>query len=269
MSSKTTVGGDEGVEVTKGAITEHALYFGSQGLQLWHFVAALADLPQGSSIASSSQGHLALLRPAHEHDKPSVRYRDMLNAKALTELLSHNRDERLCRRWYLMTANGTLLSYSVPTDINDLRKHAAMAAISWQEYQHRQDGDGLHAEIREDMEQSPLHALTIESDTSNIIMRRVQGQLLLVLEGGVPPRRADFVKRTTAEAADGTRLRGSWDDGSTSTNNDGDNTNGGNKVAASVVKVQRQKLDHLAEAILAEFEQTGFQMPEDAGSTVF
>ena len=199
----------------------------------------------------------------------------MLNAKALTELLSHNRDERLCRRWYLMTANGTLLSYSVPTDINDLRKHAAMAAISWQEYQHHrvagQDEDDFHAEIREDredMEQSPLHALTIESDTSNIIMRRIQKQLLLVLEGGVPPRRADFVKRITAEGEDGTQLRPSWEDAST-VNPSSSSTNGGNNVAASVLKLQRQKLDNLAEAILGEFEQTGFQMPGDAGSTVF
>ncbi|KXT11897.1 hypothetical protein AC579_10495 [Pseudocercospora musae] len=191
----------------------------------------------------------------------------MLNAKALTELLSHNRDERLCTRWYLMSANGTLLSYSLPTDINQLRKQAAMAAISWQEYQHRWQeyqhrhrvaGNIQHASP-EDMEPSGLglHALSIESDTCNIIMRRVQKQLLLVLEGGVPPRRAGFVKRITAEAEDGTQLPSST------------SAHGGTSVAASVLQLQRQKLDSLAEAILGEFERTRFQMPEDAGSAVF
>ncbi|KXT07425.1 hypothetical protein AC578_471 [Pseudocercospora eumusae] len=166
----------------------------------------------------------------------------MLNAKALTELLSHNRDERLCRRWYLMTPNGTLLSYSVPTDINDLRKHAAMAAISWQKYQRQHDDD--------------LRVLSIEADTSNIIMRRIQKQLLLVLEAGVPRRRPDFVQKVRAE-----------DSSSSSTHANGGSSN--EYEASSVLKLQRQKLDKLAEAILGEFERTAFQMPEDAGSTVF
>lgn len=195
----------------------------------------------------------------------------MLNSRAINELLSRNSDDRLCKRWYLMTPNGTLLAYSQPVDINDLRKQAAIAAICWQEHQH-QDAPGdyeaeFQGEIREDVEQNPLHVLTIESETSNIIMRQIQAQLLLVLEGGVPPRRAAFVKSITAEGADGTRLLPNQKNGSshaTSTTVP-DETVG--KVAANVLKLQRKKLDALADVVLGDFETTGFKMPQ--GSTVF
>ena len=70
----------------------------------------------------------------------------MLNAKALSELLSKNRDERLCKRWFLITPNGTLLAYSKPTNIRDLRRQAAMAALSWQEQQQSSNTDSAATE---------------------------------------------------------------------------------------------------------------------------
>lgn len=195
----------------------------------------------------------------------------MLNSRAINELLSRNSDDRLCKRWYLMTPNGTLLAYSQPVDINDLRKQAAIAAICWQEHQYQDAPGGYEAEfqseIREDVEQNPLHVLTIESETSNIIMRQIQAQLLLVLEGGVPPRRAAFVKSITAEGADGSRLLPNQKNGSsyaTSTTVPDENVG---KVAANVLKLQRKKLDALADVVLGDFETTGFKMPQ--GSTVF
>lgn len=199
----------------------------------------------------------------------------MLNAKALTELLSHNRDDRLCKRWYLMTPNGTLLAYSQPTDINDLRKQAAIAAITWQEHQrHDPDGhlaDSFQGEIREDGEpQQPLHVLSIESEASNVLMRQIQPQLLLVLEGGVPPRRAGFGRRVTTESADGTtqqHLPHQGDNVSLRSNATG--ANGSNTMAINVLKLHRTRLDALAEAIISDFKQTGFKMPTEGSSTIF
>lgn len=188
----------------------------------------------------------------------------MLNTKALTDLLSHNRDDRLCKRWYLMTPNGTLLAYSQPTDINDIRKQAAVAAITWQEHEHQQST--FNGEIREDSEHSPLHVLVVESQTSNIIMRKVQNHLLLVLEGGVPPRRSGFERRVTAESADGTHQRPPYEDEAVSIRSD---HTGGSKIGANVLKLQRTKLDQLAEAITADFQQTGFRMPEEGSTIVF
>ncbi|CAK4033973.1 Hypothetical predicted protein [Lecanosticta acicola] len=208
----------------------------------------------------------------------------MLNAKALTELLSHHRDDRLCKRWYLMTPNGTLLAYSQPTDINDLRRQAAIAAITWQEHQHpAPDGhlaDSFQGEIREDGEpQQPLHVLSVESEASNVLLRQIQPQLLLVLEGGVPPRRAGFGRRVTAESADGTQqqwphhqgdnasLRSNATATATATNGGG---GGGSSsaVAASVLKLHRGRLDALADAIISDFQQTGFQMPAEGSTTM-
>jgi hypothetical protein len=189
----------------------------------------------------------------------------MLNARMLSDLLSQNRDERLCRRWCLMTPNGTLLAYSQPSDINDLRKQAAIAAICWQQHASRdgqESSNGKHGEvITEDTEHQALQVLTIESVEENVLMRRVQDQLLLVLEGGVPPRRAHFAKRITAENGDGTAFgTGSQLGGQNRTTTERD-------VAANVLRMQRSKLDALAGAMAAEFEKTGFTMPASTGST--
>ncbi|PIB02666.1 hypothetical protein CB0940_01106 [Cercospora beticola] len=195
----------------------------------------------------------------------------MLNSKAINELLSRNRDGKLCKRWYLMTPNGTLLAYSQPVDINDLRKQAAIAAICWQEHRSQDargdNGADYPGEIREDGEQNPLHTLIIESEVSNIIMRQIQKQLLLVLEGGVPPRRAVFVKTITAEGANGARLQSNQTAGdSSATSNVASDTNV-SKGGSNALKLQRKKLDGLADVILRDFEATGFRMPE--GSITF
>lgn len=197
----------------------------------------------------------------------------MLSTRAISDLLSHNRDERLCKRWYLITPNGTLLAYSQPTNINDLRKQAAIAAICWQ--QHDSNSSAGHYsgdyedEIPEDAERSPLQVLTIESEDANVIMRRIQEQLLLVLEGGVPPRRNAFERRITAEAADGSQRWPREGDGHTDVTNPMKAEHDGGSVAANVLRLQRSKLDALAAAVTAEFEQTGFKMPDVGGTTVF
>lgn len=207
----------------------------------------------------------------HEH-QPDTSYLSisMLNSRAISELLSRNSD-KLCKRWYLMTPNGTLLAYSQPVDINDLRKQAAIAAICWQEHQHQDAARDYEAEVpgeqREDGERSSVHVLTIESENSNIIMRQIQAQLLLVLEGGVPPRRAGFIKSITAECADGTRLLPNQKNGSSYATSTAVRDESVGKGAANVLKLQRKKLDALADVVLGDFETTEFRMPQ--GSTVF
>lgn len=197
----------------------------------------------------------------------------MLNAKALSELLSRNRDNRLCKRWFLMTPNGTLLAYSQPTDINDLRKQAAMAAITWQERE-KQDPDGdladsFHQDIREhDAPKQPLHVLVLETERVNVLMRRVQDRLLLVLEGGVPPRKSGAERRITAESVDGTQQQWPHDGDSASIKSSATQSDGGG-LAANVLRLQRAKLEALAKVIVAEFDQTGFKMPEEGAANIF
>lgn len=198
----------------------------------------------------------------------------MLNAKSLSEFLSKNSDERLCKRWFLMTPNGTLLAYSKPTNIRDLRRQAAMAALSWQEHQGPPHADSLEpgGEVGKLPMPSLLRTLTIESESTNLIIRNIQPQLLLVLEGGVPPRKRTFEPRVTPE--------GPSDDPYPS--QDGKSTESALTSSASsvaestkssasqgVLRLQRKKLEALAAAIAANLEQTGFKMPDEGNTKIF
>lgn len=193
----------------------------------------------------------------------------MLNAKALGELLSRNSDERLCKRWYLITPNGTLLASSQPADIRGSRRQVAMAALSWQE--HRKSGAGTSVDgTLSSSPQRQLCTLIIESETSNVLIRQIQPRLLLVLEGGVPPRRRAFETRTTAEDANGQLLH----DRATGESYLGTSISSKAESSIStatvgVLALHRKKLDAMAAAIQSAFEQTGFKMPEEGVSHLF
>jgi hypothetical protein len=198
----------------------------------------------------------------------------MLNAKALTEVFSQNSDKQLCKRWFLMTPNGTLLAYSKPTNIRDLRKQAAVAALSWQEHQgpHRGDSVAPDGEVAKITMPSLLRTLTIESETSNTIIRKIQPQLLLVLDGGVPPRRRTFEPRVTPEGPgdapypphDGKPVESAL---SSSVSSIAESTQ--STASRGVLGLQRKKLDALAAAIARGFEETGFKMPEEGSTKIF
>lgn len=196
----------------------------------------------------------------------------MLNAKALTELLTNNSDERLCKRWFLMTPNGTILAHSQPTNIRDLRTQATMAALSWQEHLGpARDSEETDPEPAERALPRMLRTLTIESATANLIIRSIQSQLLLVLEGGVPPRRRTFEPRVTPEGPsdapyppqDGQNFDAVA--GSSASSLAESTTS---NAALGVLALQRRKLDALASSIVESFDKTGFKMPEE-GSTKF
>ncbi|TKA80263.1 hypothetical protein B0A55_03039 [Friedmanniomyces simplex] len=174
----------------------------------------------------------------------------MLNAKALSELLSKNSDERLCKRWYLMTPNGTLLAHTQPTSARELRQQVAMVALSWQEQQQPSS-----TELDEASRKRDLYTLLIESDVHNILVRKIQPQLLLVLEGGVPPRKRSFEPRVVAEGPDGEPLHEAESSMSTTT--------------AGVIGLHKKKLAAMAAAMIAEFERTGFKMPEEGSNHLF
>ena len=198
----------------------------------------------------------------------------MLNAKALSELLSRNSDDRLCKRWFLMTPNGTLLAYSKPTNIRDLRRQAAMAALSWQEHQEQSptESSGTDGEIAKISMPSLLRTLTIESESANTIVRKLQPQLLLVLEGGVPPRRRTFEPRVTPEGpGDAPYPSQDKQSGGSALESSASSIAESTKSSAShgVLGLQRRKLDALASAIAQNFEQTGFKMPEEGSAKIF
>lgn len=198
----------------------------------------------------------------------------MLNTKALTDVFTKNSDQKLCKRWFLITPNGTLLAYTRPTNIRELRKLAATAALSWQDHQEPAKDDSVANDTGTTKIAMPslLRTLTIESETSNTIIRKIQPQLLLVLEGGVPPRRRTFEPRVTPEGpgdAPYPSQNGKDKEGmiSSSVSSIAESTQ--STASHSVLLMQRKKFDALASAIAQNFEQTGFKMPEEGNTRTF
>ena len=200
----------------------------------------------------------------------------MLNARALSELLTKNSDERLCKRWFIMTPNGTLIAYTQPADIRDLRRQAAIVTITWQEHQR----GSKPADQPETNEEGPgkiampglIRTLTMETDSANLIIRKLQPQLLLVLEGGVPPRKRAFEAQVTPEGPGDIPYPKQEDQNQDSARNSAASSLAdSSKSAASctVLGMQRRKLDALASAIAKEFERTGFKMPEEGENKFF
>lgn len=119
---------------------------------------------------------------------------------------------------------------------------------------------------------SLLRTLTIESESSNVIVRKIQPQLLLVLEGGVPPRRRTFEPRVTPEgpgdapypASDASNAASAL---SSSVSSIAESTQ--STASRNVLHLQRKKLDALASAIARGFEETGFKMPEEGNAKIF
>lgn len=197
----------------------------------------------------------------------------MLSVRNVTELLSENIDEKLCRQWLLMTPNGTLLARSNgAAELKVLQRQVTMVTLAWQE------NDAARGESESEREnpapgqlRDQLRTLTIEVAANNIIATRVQPQLLLVLEGGVPPRRLGFEPKTTPEGPDDDQYPPDEQDATDFAKNGAGPSRAGSTTsvaAVSVLRLQRRKLEAMANAIADEFQQTGFQMPIE-GTTRF
>ncbi|GAB7363474.1 hypothetical protein MBLNU230_g3746t1 [Neophaeotheca triangularis] len=193
----------------------------------------------------------------------------MLHVKSISEFLTKNTDPRLCKRWYIITPNGTLLANSLPTDARDLRRQTALVALAWQEHQPPERNQSLmdESEPRSDTSKPALETLTIESWSSNVIATLIQPQLLLVLEGGVPPRRKAFEQKTTPE----------FQGDSAYPNLEGDDLGSSTSLASKassvagtgVLRLHRKRLNALAASIAEQLERTGFSMPEESPAKLF
>ncbi|KAK5004900.1 hypothetical protein LTR28_008341, partial [Elasticomyces elasticus] len=234
----------------------------------------------------------------------------MLNAKELNKVLTLNADKKLFPCWMIVTPNGTLLAYTHPANAKELRDRAALVSMAWKE-----NSAAAHAkksgaqppdtsagttptQPSETPKKAPpppppdsLETLTIEFDNRNLLVRYLQPKLLLVLEGGVPPRRKKGF-RVTPEApgdpvypsaerpeiptappskAPSERRRSN---GASSPSHQPDDVrlsmSAGSKTSkgasdpggslmgrTSVLQVHRRKLDAMAQAIRAEFEKDG------------
>ena len=230
----------------------------------------------------------------------------MLNALKLSELLAKNVDPQLYPRilyvrlppyaassnksWKsVMSPNGTLMAYSTPVDIKDLRDQAALISMAWKDHE-KQLLSQLSYQDSDNSASPNLETLTIEFQQNNIIVRAIQPQLLLVLVGGVPPtRKANFKITPEVHGAPRYPPDGSSDSDTQPVesppanaslhHDDTGNLRTGKSKAASiastmsqrekdvksgVLHIQRKKIDALTHFIRADFDAKGFIMPEDS-----
>ncbi|PSN75554.1 hypothetical protein BS50DRAFT_479228 [Corynespora cassiicola Philippines] len=210
----------------------------------------------------------------------------MLNALKLSELLAKNADPQLYPRIFIMSPNGTLMAYSTPVDIKDLRDQAALISMAWKEHEAgRQSSESGEP-------QTALETLTIEFQQNNIIVRAIQPSLLLVLVGGVPPSRGSVFKITTEGHGDprypplpdhvpesGPPAITSAKDHAAESTLRVEESSGPKKKPSSIMStmsvrdkdiqlgvlhIQRKKIDALTDYIRADFNSRGFVMPDDS-----
>ncbi|KAF2117221.1 hypothetical protein BDV96DRAFT_644651 [Lophiotrema nucula] len=215
----------------------------------------------------------------------------MLNAVKLSELLAKNVDQQLYPRMFIMSPNGTLMAYSTPVDIKELRDQAALISMTWKEHETTlRTKHARHAQ-NEDAAEPVLETLTIEFEHNNIIVRALQPSLLLVLVGGVPPSRKATFKFTPEaygdprypptdvpepDAPNSSQTEETNSSADSSLHNEGAV---GKKKASSIASqlsqkekdvmigalhIQRKKIDALTDFIRADFDAKGFIMPDDS-----
>lgn len=194
----------------------------------------------------------------------------------------------------LMSPNGTLLAYSKPVDIKELRDQAALISIAWKDNCNgRQKVPARSDSAQDPASKPPLKTLTIETEDCNIIIRLLQPELLLVLVGKLPPRKKQTFKITPEGSGDPrypdteaslSRPNSSskLHPGDTSTEASASPTGEGSTakgrapsilsnmsqrekdIRVGTLHVQRKRLDALVNYVLKDFEDTGFVMPADS-----
>ncbi|KAF2136019.1 uncharacterized protein K452DRAFT_238263 [Aplosporella prunicola CBS 121167] len=195
----------------------------------------------------------------------------MLNVKKLSDLLAKNVDPKLYPRMFVMSPNGTLLAYSTPANIKELRDQAALISMTWKEQEAKfdsPDGEASSSKL--------LETLTIEFDNNNLIVRAIQPKLLLVLVGGVPPGRKQSFK-VTPEAQGDPRyppaaepspsqppsVIGSPEAPSSASIAESHLSIREKDLKLGALHIQRKKIDSMTRFIRRDFERKGFVMPDD------
>jgi hypothetical protein len=191
----------------------------------------------------------------------------------------------------LMSPNGTLLAYSKPVDIKELRDQAALISIAWKDNCTGRRKPSARSDSAQDPSLKPaLRTLTIETEDCNIIVRFLQTELLLVLVGTIPPSKRQRFKMAPEgygdsrypeiEGRPGSSSKLLQADGAADTSAlyaRGDSSTKGKAasvmsnmsqrdrdISIGTLHVQRKRLDALADYVLKDFEETGFIMPADS-----
>ncbi|KAE9970788.1 hypothetical protein BLS_004751 [Venturia inaequalis] len=223
----------------------------------------------------------------------------MLNSKKLTELLTENVHPKLFPKWIVMSPNATLLAYTGPSDIKELRDQAALISLLWREAeQQNKQKIPKPTDLSSSGGLSPgqLETLTVESESSNIIVRAIQPRLLLVLVGSKPLKHdgskyfkitpeavgdarypsADHTPPPPSETRSSSSSLVANDSGPEDSHRSSDDQDILPKSSESksatplphelrfgLLHIQRNKVDAATEHMRKDFKSKGFYMPED------
>ncbi|TLD32681.1 hypothetical protein E2P81_ATG05657 [Venturia nashicola] len=203
---------------------------------------------------------------------------------------------------FVMSPNATLLAYTGPSDIKELRDQAALISILWREAeQQNKQKIAKTTDLASSGGLNPgqLETLTIESESSSIIVRAIQSRLLLVLVGSKPlknngskyfkitpeavgdarypsadltpsPRPSETRSSSSSSVANDSGSEGpqrSWDGQETlPESSESKNTIAvPDEVRFGLLHIQRNKIDAATEHMRKDFKSKGFCMPEDVG----
>jgi len=149
-----------------------------------------------------------------------------------------------------------------------LRKNCSVAVTAWQEHQTQQHDDASLVDGSHE-DDGPPETLALACEDCNLIIRQLPCGLLLMLEGGIPPRKPAQPPRTTSHQAD--------EDGSVLHDGQGDSTLSSSVPSTtdssasnhSVLVLQRQKFHNFAAAVNEDIESSGFWLPDDSSTKLF
>ena len=193
-----------------------------------------------------------------------------------------------------MSPNATLLAYSKPSEVKDVRNQAALVSMVWKEHSNSVASQSTHSQTGRDIARGQLETLTVEFASGNIIIKAIQPGLLLVLVGGVAPgTESTRGLKVTKERAGGlddmyppTPPKNSsipnLDDNvtsfeSTNLSSSYGSQNAGSSQSVSItpprripeeakhgaLRLQRQKIEAAVAYLRADFDMKGFVMPEE------
>ncbi|KAF2097722.1 hypothetical protein NA57DRAFT_76531 [Rhizodiscina lignyota] len=206
----------------------------------------------------------------------------MFDAIKMSRFLTNNVDEDLFPRMFIMTPNGNLLAYSTPADTKSLRDRAALISVAWKEREsgtrNRSSRPGSPASAASSaISTGSLETITIEVDTSTIMVRAIQPNLLFVLIGAaLPNQKQDFKvfgelhgplhSTRSGLSEDSKSALGSLPRGSPSKHSTSNASTFSQKekdVKNGLLQIQRKKLDAMVQFLRQNFDKAGFVLPSN------
>jgi hypothetical protein len=162
-----------------------------------------------------------------------------------------------------MSPTGTLLVYSTPADINELRAQAAAVSSAWKTHDPDASDDEASGGNADEVsspgasQTRPLETLTIEAENANIIARQLRPRFIFVLVGNLAPGQKQYPNITPEYAGDSRYPSETLSDEEIETLSEFEKD-----CKLGVLHVQRKRLDAMARYLL-EAGYDKFVMPPE------